>query len=476
MSLFTLISRYRHDNRIFLTELDGRSITYRAFFDQVHSIAKTLLEQASPSEVLIINSAKSIETVAIAFASISAGIGYCFLDPALPDERRNKIINAVNPALICTVEERTFAIHIQRIGSRESRKEFSGCLVFTSGSTGVPKGVLNSYCSLEAYVDSMLEVMPATPDLRWLSICPAHFDVFQLDFLLQSARGASIVVAPHNLLPQQYLQILNNEKITEFLSISTLLKMFVDAASDRRAPSVQKLYYGGEGCSVSILNDISKIFPNSKFCQFYGPTENCNNTTFFKFDKPFRTKTGYMPLGAALKNVQISIRDDDGNVSATNQTGQIVISGSQILSGYLDINTGQVTRHDTSYYESGDYGYRDIDGVLWFEGRRDDIVKINGNRVSLLEVNSELSNVVGSTSTVASVVINKNGYSVLVSGYASDSDLPEFKVREELANFLPAYALPKRLFAINRSEVKVLSTGKTDFSHFKELLVSKFNN
>src|SRR3989338_4349778 len=475
MSLYSLISKHSQSSLTFLRELDGTSVTYQEFFHEVDKLSEELLSAAGPAEIVVIDSPKSIGSVVVAFASIKSGLGYCFIDPALPAQRKQNIITAVNPAL--TYEQQGDRPIIKPVSDSRasSKRKFSGGLVFTSGSTGTPKGVLNSYEALTAYVDSMLDIMPCPAGTQWLSICPAHFDVFQLDFLVQSARGACVVIAPHNLLPQQYIKILSDENITEFLSISTLLKMFVDGAGSSQVPSVVKLYYGGEGCSVSVLDKISPIFPNASFCQFYGPTENCNNSTFFKFNLPYSTKTGFMPLGHPIKNVKITLRNEDGEVAAPNQSGQICISGQQLLSGYLYVDNGHVIPQHTIEYESGDYGHLDTNGLLWFEGRKDDIGKVNGNRVSLAEINAELSKVLGATSTVATIVVDQKGYSTIVSGYASDSSISEFDVYRELTKSLPRYALPKRIFSIEKNEVRVLSTGKTDLKQFKALLEGKLN-
>lgn len=469
LALKSLLRRFADQPDRYLKVPGGRPMSYPQFFALVDAFSEKIA--ALPrSGIVMIERSKNLDTVALAVSCIMKDNGFAFIDPRLPIERRELIQRALRPALHITDEDTSISEQLDRRNQyaiNSDNRLFAGSIIFTSGSTGHPKGVLSSFDALGYYVDSMLDCLGLSPQ-TWLSICPAHFDVFQLDFLVQLSRGANIVVADSTLLPQQYIHILRSEAITEVLFISTLLRMISGVAGGEVSDTVRTVYFGGEGCSIPTLAAAMPLFPSAAFCQFYGPTENCNNTTSYRFSHLRETDTGFMPLGKPIKHVGIDVIDEAGRSCAPFVPGEIALSGHQLFHGYLDLETGAVEEWSGTY-RSGDVGYFDDTGDLWFLGRNDDVVKVRGHRVSLQEINSKIQDI-AKGATVWTVVKEVDGLATLVSGIHSSQTFEPSEVVRYLRNCLPEHSVPTDVVTLPDDVVKTLSTGKTDYRRIADFL------
>lgn len=461
--------RYSNEETSSIKFLGEAELSYQEFFKKVFAYSEVLRNRLPAKTVILIDKYKCIDSVAIAISCILEDFGYCFIDPSLPESRKKNIFLSLKPTLhikseLGSVEDQ---VRFNKVESWNEKFTFPGGIVFTSGSTGLPKGVLNSKDSIGAYINSMLDVM-GTNQESWLSICPAHFDVFQLDFLVQLSRGANIVSCHNNLFPQQYLNIINNEGITQVLFISTMLKLITQTVDYFESDTLKTVFFGGEGCPISVLDKVKNLFSESEFCQFYGPTENCNNTTFFYFKDPFPTHTGFMPLGKTVKNTRIIVQRKNGTQCNQGEVGEFVISGPQLFHGYLDIESGKVQEQTGEFY-SGDYGECDEQGRLYFRGRFDDVVKINGNRVSLLEISNKIQTLF-EDSIVSTISLQKGEFDTIVSGLYSPEHFDEDKIKDQLRTMLPHYCVPHHIIRLEPQFVRTLSTGKTDFKYINTYL------
>ena len=475
MELRNALWRYSDSTPRYIEFVGSQRISYRYFFGRVNQLARTLTVHVGSGGLIVIHQKKSMDTIALMVACVKHGISYSFVDPAMPEARITRMIEVLQPNLVIKPESDV----LDQLSCAENYlhsegpdyNAFKGCIVFTSGSTGMPKGVLSSYEALYHYVDSMLNLME-TSEQTWLSICPAHFDVVQLDFFVQLARGSNIISVDNNLLPQQYIKLIKDYAVTEVLFIATMLKMITMVMTESVNTDLRRIYFGGEGCPISVLEKSLSLFYGVEFCQFYGPTENCNNTTYHYFNSVIESPTGLMPLGQTVKHSTVTIVDDTGMPCPPNEVGELVIEGAQLLSGYINVNTGVITLPEP-HYMTGDYGYHDDTGLLWFKGRRDDIVKVNGNRVSLVEVSNTLLKKIPNC-TVLTIVKEKNGFTQIITGFYSELNFDPVEINIYLKSCLPKYSLPHKVVMLPKDQVQRLSTGKTDYKSINEYLQRMF--
>ncbi|MCF4130029.1 AMP-binding protein [Methylobacterium sp. SyP6R] len=463
-NLTELLTRYRDRDDRFVAVVDGERESYRAFFTRIDRWQSEIGTTVPAGGIVLIDGVKTLDAVAAGVASLLAEGGVSYLDLTLPSSRTSQIVTAMRPALHLVHGGDGISRHVP---VENSPRRFAGSVVFTSGTTGQPKGVFSATEALAHYVDSMLDCMGDNRQ-TWLSICPLHFDVFQLDVLVQLARGADIILASNTLLPHQYLNIIADEGVTEVLYISTLLKMTVEMVDTAPKHDLRTIYYGGEGCSTAVLGRAMALFSGIEWCQFYGPTENCNNTTHHRFRTLRPTATGFMPLGRPIRHVHIGVVDADGRSCPVGEVGEIVLSGPQLFSGYLDTATGRFDPHRGAYH-SKDLGYFDEAGDLWFTGRKDDIVKINGNRVSLVEIDNHIRSFV-KDATVLTAVKEHRGFQVLVSGVHSPASFEPDEIIAHLRSVLPNYCVPTEVIRLPDDKVTRLSTGKTNYKLIKEFI------
>lgn len=478
------ISTFQDCNKRVIIDSDGSEYTYAELFEKSQYYSLCFGKNLNRHDVVVIDMPKSIDAVSVILACILSGNGFCILDQTSPANRKEDIVRKISPAVIISEHQYenvgvcSFSTsNIKNIERNINSIRYPGNIIFTSGSTGEPKGVKLSFDSLDSYVDSMLEILPER-HARWLSVSPLHFDIYQLDFLLQLVRGMDIVIAPTNALPQQLVATINKYAIQETIFVSTILKMIcsVYPSGTLTIDCLEKLYYGAESCPTSVLNEIEIIFPKASFCQFYGPSENTNNTTFFNFSKSFNTKTGFMPLGKAIKNTVLEIIDGAGKkISTPNEIGEVRLSGKQLMDGYVkepDKERKEIPLR-LPYYMTGDFAYMDSEGLIWFSGRKDDLVKLRGNRLSLQEVEIAALKSFPSLKFVLPMVIESDNYSRLVMGYVGDAiDTKELRI--SLKEKLPKYGVPESYLNIPEDEVKYLSTGKFDKKHLKKYIFDTY--
>lgn len=490
MNLYELISAHANRKDVWISDAKSERLSYAGFFNEVEKFVDQLSLHFSTGDVIVIDREKTISTIALLFACIKLELGYCFLDRSSPIERRNTVVSLVRPKAIFSDRsysdfgyQATGLAMLSVANTMEKKEKFSGNIIYTSGSTGAPKGVMVSTSALAYYVDSMMEVMP-TRTGTWLSISPLHFDIFQLDFFVQFARGFNIVVAESGLLPQQIMSLIKEREVSELVAVSTILRMLsvVFPGNSGQSDSITKIYYGGEGCPITVLNRIAAIFPKASFCQFYGPTENTNNSTFYHFEKPRDTETGFMPLGKSLKHVRIVLISDEGHkIEAPFVEGEITILGNQLMDGYVGVEMAKHTNFailddGEKIYRTGDYGFFDDLGLLWFRGRKDDLVKIRGNRISLQEIEANLMRCMRTSGHVLATTHEKHGFESLVAGVSSFEPIDVQSLRNELLQYLPPYAVPERIVAIDINQVDILSTGKLDRKKFKSKILKEMES
>ncbi|PIY31297.1 MAG: hypothetical protein COZ08_09140 [Bacteroidetes bacterium CG_4_10_14_3_um_filter_42_6] len=186
-----------------------------------------------------------------------------------------------------------------------------------------------------------------------------------------------------------------------------------------------------------------------------------------------------MPLGSPLKHVRIVLVSGEGQeIVEPFVEGEITILGDQLMDGYVDLELDEhanFTVHDDGekVYSTGDYGFVDELGLLWFRGRKDDLVKIRGNRISLQEIEANLMRCMKTSGHVLATTHEIHGFESLVAGVSSFEPIDVQSLRNELFQYLPPYAVPERIVAIDISEVDILSTGKLDRKRFKSKILEE---
>jgi amino acid adenylation domain-containing protein len=505
---YALLSRHRGCDRQAFVEPCGDAITYRELFDAADALGTRLARELGDVNCGIgIYQRKSIAAVVSIFGVLAGGKAFVPIDPKLPVTRIEHILRSAHIRLVITdgdigEQELAFfagldvavwqahrsATSVDYVAATPSVRMAAGSalaevplshILFTSGTTGAPKGVMIKVESQIAFTRCMSQAFGHDESTRWLSVSPLYFDVCTLDLLVEAHCGSTVFLLPPNAPAHDIVAALQRFAITHALLISSVVKMLASRHSGIDAAdlsSLRSLWYGGEACPVDALRRLKSLFPHLTFAQCYGPSEVCNNATLYRFDDIAPEATGYMPLGLPLDTVQAYVVDESGHLLTGPGSGELFLGGIQVMAGYVNDREGTAerllpNRFDPAsphrIYRTGDFVRVDDAGLLHFHGRRDDLVKLRGNRVSLHEVQAAITSlpkvidaiVYVGRDDIGGVLDSLNAIVVLESASTAR------ELRRALAEMLPTYMLPDRFHLETQDGVPLKENGKLDKAH-----------
>ena len=284
-------------------------------------------------------------------------------------------------------------------------------IVYTSGSTGQPKGILHSHRSGLAYAELAAAEHEMGPHDRLAAMCPAHFDMSTLEFYAAPLVGASIVQfsEAHLRFPASFTERAFAHETTMFYAVPTLLASIVERGvlSDRDTSSLTKVVYAGEPYEPELLSQLMKAFPEAKISNAYGPAE-VNVCTVHHFDGAPDPERG-APIGKPWPGSEVLVVADDETPiePGLNTKGELWVSAITRMSHYWnkpELSAAKSRPNPgglSDWYTTGDIVSQDSDGLLWLWGRRDHQVKIRGVRLELEAIESVLGRAPGVLFAVA---------------------------------------------------------------------------
>ncbi len=510
---YALLSKHRSSDRTAFIESNGDLISYSQLFSSADALGALLIECMGAGNCTVgIYQPKSIAAVAGIFGVLAAQKAFVPIDPKTPRVRSQEILRNANIRLIIvnadTSDDDLAFFAQQRIAVLVSSREtcavvhtllpgskvtlppapiFSQPLshvLFTSGTTGTPKGVMVKVDSQIAFTRCMAEAFAHNEATRWLSLSPLYFDVCTLDLLVEAYCGSTVVLLQPGVPAHEIVRALKHYQITHTLMISSVIKMVASRHSgieNTELPHLQALWYGGEACPVDALRRLKALFSHLVFAQCYGPTEVCNNSTLYKFDDIPSDITGYMPLGKPLQTVEAYVVDATDTLVIGSGIGELYLGGIQVMAGYVNDTESTVLRLLPNrfnplsiypVYRTGDLVRVDDKGLLHFLGRNDDLIKLRGNRVSLHEIQAAIISIPKVVDAIVFVGENDIGgildslNAIVILQDASTSAT----LRKALAEKLPSYMLPDRFHLEMHGEVPIKENGKLD----KTRLLNKY--
>ena len=347
-------------------------------------------------------------------AALKCDCAYLALDPLLPDLRREALLHIGKPVVLVTPEG------IRRLNVAEP--PFRSCqsphdaayVVFTSGSTGVPKAVCAPHRAISRLVCDV-DFVRLGSDTRFLQLAPLSFDASTLEIWGPLLNGGAIVVHSQDVPDFAELgrTIVEHGVTTAWLTAS-LFNQIVDTAPDILRP-LRELVTGGEALSVPHVVRALAALPQTDLVNGYGPTEGTTFTTVFRIPKDFSPSMQRVPIGRPLPDTQVYVLDDQQQLLPVGVPGEIYIGGAGLALGYLgdealtrekfvlDLISGDA---NARLYRSGDRGRLLPDGNLDFIERIDDQMKIRGYRIEPSEIEIMLSRLPGVANAAVTVQHN----------------------------------------------------------------------
>jgi amino acid adenylation domain-containing protein/thioester reductase-like protein len=461
--------------------------SYSALEQEANAIAHSLLLRgAAKGAVAGVLTGRSANLPATVLGIWKAGAIYLPLAADLPTERLNFIARDAGITLLIALDGLAVPLTLARelpppLRPEELDSEFrrthdhrpppvagtAAYIIYTSGSSGQPKGTLIGY---EAYVNSVLgfgEAIGMTRDDRSLMFASPSFDVSLSDIGLPLAFGAAMCPVPHEVLssPNRFKAFLTEFNVTVADMTPTYLRLFEGAS----LPSLRILVTGGE---APFPADVRNYAGRLQYFNAYGPTENTITSTLGRLSSDGReVLTG----GRPLPNTSVHLCDPDGEPVPPGVAGELWLGGTGLANGYVGrpeltaaafVETARGRR-----YRSGDLGRWHSNGELEIIGRTDDQVKLNGIRIELGEIEAVLSS---HPSVAQAVALLDGGAEKSKSLWAfvrltPGRELPTNEIWQDyLADRLPGYMIPSAVIAV--PDLPLSSSGKVDKAALKMLL------
>jgi D-alanine--poly(phosphoribitol) ligase subunit 1 len=326
-------------------------------------------------------------------------------------------------------------------------------IMYTSGSTGHPKGVQIAHGALQRFFESYNASLQIGLGDRCLNTGRLHFDVSLLDVFLPLYFGATVVLSSYLPVPSLLLHELERHRITHLYAVGTLLAQITgDGSALERIDlrHLKLLQTGAEVCKPAVVNQWLSRWPELRFCNSYGPTEVAVGCIQYLKPEPGPLSGSECPIGVPHAGTQVLLVDGRGQlVTSPGIAGELLIGGAQLMRGYWD-KPDLTARAFTEiagvrYYRSGDIARRDALGRYWFVGRNDEQIKHSGYRIDLSELRCALGQHPNVLSAASGVVRDHRGQDQLaVIGLVSAPPSAAL-VRSLLAcmrESLPGYMVP----------------------------------
>jgi amino acid adenylation domain-containing protein len=260
-------------------------------------------------------------------------------------------------------------------------------ILYTSGSTGMPKGVCISHRNALAFVEWAAREVAAGPNDRFSNHAPFHFDLSVFDLYAAFLAGARVSIVPehHAYVPQALVDFVADEQITIWYAVPSALILMVDRGGllKRTDLALRTIVFAGEPYPIKHLRRLRDGLPHLRLFNWYGPTET-NVCTGYEIREIAPDRTNPVPIGRAASGDRVWAVKDDGSEAQPGEEGELLVSGPTVALGYW----GRDPQGDAPYH-TGDI-VREEAGEYVYVGRRDQMVKIRGHRVELGEVEAAL--------------------------------------------------------------------------------------
>ncbi len=463
------------------------TITYHQLNEKADKLCQTILYQHADAELIGLSTTRSLEMVVGLLAILKAGKAYLPLDPAYPAKRIQQMV--ADPRLSVCVSKAVDASVFDEAGLQciiaEADHTYTGrrvehqsqlaCVLYTSGTTGKPKGVCLNHAALVNLLRWQENYSIVRPGLHTLQFCHLSFDASILELFVPLMSGGTVFIIDDTLRLDagsllNYIEKWSIHRL--FLPFVTLQYLAEAAVAEGLFPAcLLEVETGGE--LLKITPQIARFFTELRQCILingYGPTEGTLCVTALKLTGDVASWPQLPTIGTPITNVAVYILDEQLQLSANGDVGELCISGTCLASGYLYqpeltaekfLSWTHPEKGQLTIYRTGDMARQLPSGEIEFHGRRDDQVKIRGNRVELGEIEVALSQQPAIQQAVVVAREDVPGQKRLVAYLvASQVEANLNQVRKTLEQQLPDFMIPS--YFIVMDELPKTTSGKVD--------------
>ena len=496
MEILERLTQYAKTDRTAIVYGD-KTLSYRELNRQADAFAAFLQARFPGSKApVLLYGHKDLEIPACMFGCLKAGRGYIPVDVTYPPERVAQIMQEAKPDLVadftglleegCIGKAQLLDILAQDAApaAKEQwlRPEQTAYTLFTSGSTGKPKGVQITAENLSAFHEGVRPFFDGmTQGGAFLNEISYSFDVSVCALYEALGRGLTLWTADKETLsnPKALFDLLRRANLTDWVSTPSLAELCVQSDAFRKElmPNLRQFLFCGEVLTKKLAREIMERFPGVPVVNAYGPTETTVLVTGAEMTRAMLDSDDPLPIGFAFSNCEASICDEAGNRLPDGEAGELRIAGQTVSPGYL----GRPELNARAFFETQDgrRGYRTgdlckkVDDCIYYLGRLDNQIKLNGFRVELEDVENNLAKV--SNIARAAVlpdmqdgkVVSLTAYVMLEKPDGEGSLQRARRIKKELGALVPSYMVPRKIVAVEAFPLN--TNGKIDKKQLRAL-------
>lgn len=485
---------------------DGNvSLTFKEVYDRTAKIGSFLHKNGIYKKPVVVFMRKSPAEVTAFFGVISGGCFYVPIDEEMPRDRIRLILNNVcSPLIICDENTMTAAnnmdipaggkavLYSDLLDTPVNSKALDDIydrsidtdpiyIVFTSGSTGIPKGVAACHRSVIDYIEQLSEVLSFNEDTVFGNQTPLYFDACLKELYPTLKFGATTYLIPKTLFSQPIalLEYLNKHKINTICWVVSALTM-VSAFGTfdvLRPEHLHTVAFGSEVFPIKQFRLWRKALPEASFTNLYGPTEGTGMCCYYHADRDFADDEA-IPIGKPFKNREILLLTEDGKLAGPGCEGEICIRGTAVTLGYYNdpertakafVQNPLNSAYPETIYKTGDIGKYNERGELVFVSRRDYQIKHMGHRIELGEIEVS-ANMVPEVQMAACIYDKSKGKIILFYVGGCTEKFLTAALKEKL----PRYMNPNKLVRLDA--MPLTQNGKLNRVALKEYYESTLNH
>ncbi len=435
----------RHRNHIAAFD-ENVALTYAEFDCQTSAVAAALQEQGiAKGDYVGVCINRSVNMLIAIVATLKVGGVYLPIEPSLPEKRKNYILVNSQAKVVLTdqanhtwwSDKDTKTVSIE--SAKQTRVLFTpviidpndlAYLLYTSGSSGNPKGAMIEHCSVVNRLLWMQNDYQISSDDVFIQKTPVSFDVSIWELFLPLISGTTVFMPkPEGHKDIAYLkQVMQQHGVTRAHFVPSMLDIFLQSKQDTALPKLKTVFCSGEALLPAQVNEFNRKFVITQLVNLYGPTEVAVDVTYWIAPK---SEVNEVPIGIPAANVEIMIVDEMGLPCPIGVPGELLLAGIQVGRGYLRlpektepafiVNPYPFSKPGERAYRTGDLVYLNQGGQIIYLGRMDDQVKIRGQRIELGEVQASINHLPmvqqsavlpikdkkGQTSLIAFVILDK---------------------------------------------------------------------
>lgn len=477
------------DKVAYSNEDPNSDITFAQVYDRSRAIGSLLYNKGYYKEPVVVFMKKHPNAIVAFFGCVYGGNYYVPLDEEMPRFRTELILKTLSPkVMICDETTEKIAKEMNFEGEILLYSEIIKAdideaslqtirdhqidtdpiyIVFTSGSTGIPKGVVACHRSVIDYIENLSDVLEFNHETRFANQTPLYFDACLKELYPTLKFGATTVIVPKSLFmfPIKLVEFLNEHKINTVCWVVSALTMISSFKTfDKVKPEyLTNIAFGSEVFPIKQLNIWRENMPNAKFTNLYGPTEATGMCCYFKVDREFEPGDS-VPIGGPFKNTEILLLNSENKLCKDGEEGEICVRGTSLTLGYYGNfeKTNEVfvqnplnDRYPELIYRTGDIGKRNDRGELVFVSRKDYQIKHMGHRIELGEIEVNVNMIEDVRSCCAVYDKEKDKIRLFYVGEPEISDIISI-----LKEKLPRYMIPNKVDKLDT--MPLTANGKID--------------